>query len=53
MEIPDYKVATSTTIEVDDSNTTDVDDADEKGKNINTEEKEEYSELYFIQMTMN
>ena len=48
MEIPDDKIATSTTIDIDDSNTTDAADADEVGEGVNAEEEEEYLESYFV-----
>ena len=44
VEIPDNKIVTSTTNDVEDSNTTNAADTDEVGNNVNTEEKEELSE---------
>jgi len=48
VEIPDDKIATSITSDVDDSTTTDAADADEVGNDVNTEEEEEYSEPHFV-----
>ena len=44
----DNEVVTSTTSDVDDSNTTDAADADRVGNDVNTEEEEEYLEPYFV-----
>ena len=43
MEILDNEVATSTTSDVDDSNTIDATDAAEVGNNVEAEEAEDYS----------
>mmetsp|Transcript_10625 Transcript_10625/g.12047 ORF Transcript_10625/g.12047 Transcript_10625/m.12047 type:complete len:259 (-) Transcript_10625:356-1132(-) len=48
VEILDNKIATSTTSDVDVSNTIDVTDAAEVGNNVNAEEEEEYPESYFV-----
>ena len=42
MEVPDNEVATSTTSDVDNSNTTDAADAAEVGNNVDAEKEEEY-----------
>ena len=47
VEIPDDKIATSITSDVDDSTTTDAADADEVGNDVNTEEEDGIFRIIF------